>query len=91
VNAQRLLQHFVRISEASNAVPRLRRFILDLAVRRRLVEQDPSDESVLGRLKKPTANELESILSEQGEVRIRNEMCNHEYRFDREAVDTLFR
>jgi molecular chaperone Hsp33 len=34
-------------------------------------------------------DELESILSEQGEVRIRNEMCNHEYRFDREAVEAI--
>jgi molecular chaperone Hsp33 len=34
--------------------------------------------------------ELEAILSQQGEVRIRNEMCNHEYRFDRAAVEELF-
>ena len=34
--------------------------------------------------------ELESILAEQGELRIRNEMCNHEYRFDRAAIDALF-
>lgn len=34
--------------------------------------------------------ELESVLSEQGEVRIRNEMCNHEYRFDRAAVEEMF-
>ena len=34
--------------------------------------------------------EVESILTEQGEVVIRNEMCNHEYRFDRDAVETLF-
>jgi len=34
--------------------------------------------------------EVESILAEQGEVVIRNEMCNHEYRFDRAAVETLF-
>ena len=34
--------------------------------------------------------ELESILAEQGEVVIRNEMCNHEYRFDRAAVTALF-
>lgn len=34
--------------------------------------------------------EVESILAEQGEVVIRNEMCNHEYRFDREAVAALF-
>jgi molecular chaperone Hsp33 len=34
--------------------------------------------------------EVESILAEQGEVVVKNEMCNHEYRFDREAVDALF-
>jgi len=44
MNAERLLQHFDRISEAPDAIPRLRRFILDLAVRGKLVEQDPSDE-----------------------------------------------
>ena len=44
MNAQRLLQHFERIAEAPDAVPRLRRFILDLAVRGKLVEQDPKDE-----------------------------------------------
>jgi molecular chaperone Hsp33 len=35
-------------------------------------------------------DEVESILAEQGEVVIKNEMCNHEYRFDRAAVETLF-
>jgi molecular chaperone Hsp33 len=35
-------------------------------------------------------DECESILAEQGEVVIKNEMCNHEYRFDRDAVNTLF-
>ena len=35
-------------------------------------------------------DECESILAEKGEVVIRNEMCNHEYRFDRDAVETLF-
>lgn len=34
--------------------------------------------------------EVESILAEKGEVLIRNEMCNHEYRFDRDAVAALF-
>jgi molecular chaperone Hsp33 len=34
--------------------------------------------------------EVEAILAEQGEVVIKNEMCNHEYRFDRAAVETLF-
>jgi type I restriction enzyme S subunit len=44
MNPERLLQHFDRISEAPDAIPRLRRFILDLAVRGKLVEQDPNDE-----------------------------------------------
>jgi molecular chaperone Hsp33 len=34
--------------------------------------------------------EVESILAEQGEVVIRNEMCNHEYRFDAQAIAALF-
>ena len=34
--------------------------------------------------------EVESILAEQGEVVIRNEMCNHEYRFDAVAIARLF-
>jgi len=34
--------------------------------------------------------EVQSILAEQGEVVIRNEMCNHEYRFDAAAVARLF-
>ena len=33
MNPARLLQHFDRIAEAPDAIPRLRRFILDLAVR----------------------------------------------------------
>ena len=43
MNADRLLSHFDRIADAPDAVPRLRRFILDLAVRGKLVEQDPND------------------------------------------------
>jgi molecular chaperone Hsp33 len=35
-------------------------------------------------------DEVESILAEQGEVVIRNEMCNHEYRFDARAIAELF-
>jgi type I restriction enzyme S subunit len=44
MNADRLLALFERISEAEDAIPRLRRFILDLAVRGKLVKQDPEDE-----------------------------------------------
>src|SRR5207244_3326695 len=52
MNAGRLLQHFDRISEAPDAIPRLRRFILDLAVRGKLVEQDPNDEPAVELLKR---------------------------------------
>ena len=44
MNPTQLLQHFGRISEAPDAILHLRRFILDLAVRGKLVEQDPNDE-----------------------------------------------
>ena len=57
MNAARLLQHFERISEAPDAVARLRRFILDLAVRGKLVEQDPGDE--------PASELLERIRAEK--------------------------
>ena len=43
MNAEHLLTHFDRIADAPDAIPRLRRFILDLAVRGKLVEQDPSE------------------------------------------------
>lgn len=35
--------------------------------------------------------EVQAVLAERGEVVIRNEMCNHEYRFDAQAVEQLFR
>ena len=44
MNPPQLLDHFDRISDAPDAIPRLRRFILDLAVWGKLVEQDPNDE-----------------------------------------------
>lgn len=46
-----LLNHFEQISDAPDAVPRLRRLILDLAVRGKLVEQDPADKPVTGLLR----------------------------------------
>ena len=43
MNAEHLLTHFDRIADAPDAIPRLRRFILDLAVRGKLVEQDSNE------------------------------------------------
>jgi type I restriction enzyme S subunit len=57
MNAERLLAHFDRIADAPGAVPRLRQFILDLAVRGKLVEQDPNDE--------PASELLERIEAER--------------------------
>ena len=39
MNADRLLALYEQVAEAPNAVPRLRRFVLDLAVRGKLVAQ----------------------------------------------------
>lgn len=44
MSVELLLREFDRITEAPDAVGRLRRFVLDLAVRGRLVRQDPNDE-----------------------------------------------
>jgi type I restriction enzyme S subunit len=43
MNAERLLSHYERIADAPDAIARLRRFIHDLAVRGKLVPQDPRD------------------------------------------------
>ena len=55
MNTERLLAHYDRIADAPEAVPRLRRFILELAVRGKLVEQDPDDEPASELLKQITA------------------------------------
>lgn len=52
MNPAQLLSHFDRISAAPDTLPRLRRFIFDLAVRGRLVEQDHRDEPASELLKR---------------------------------------
>ena len=52
MNPAQLLVHFDRVSDASHAIPCLRRFILDLAVRGKLIEQDPRDEPASELLKR---------------------------------------
>ena len=54
MNAEHLLTHFDRIADTPDAIPRLRRFILDLAVRGKLVPQDP------------TTNQRESVKADCG-------------------------
>lgn len=45
MNPSLLFEHFNLVSNAPGAIPRLRKFILNLALRGKLVEQNPSDES----------------------------------------------
>ena len=52
MNAEQLLTHFDRLADAPDAIPRLRRFILDLAVRGKLAAQDPNDEPAAELLKR---------------------------------------
>lgn len=44
MNSDQLLAQYEKVADAPDAIPRLRRFILDLAVRGKLVLQEPTDE-----------------------------------------------
>lgn len=61
MTADRLLAHYEKIADAPNAIPRLRRFILDLAVRGKLVEQDPADEPASELLKRIAAEKARLV------------------------------
>jgi type I restriction enzyme S subunit len=50
MNAERLLAHYEHIADAPDAIARLRRFILDLAVRGKLVPQLPNDQPIESKL-----------------------------------------
>jgi type I restriction enzyme S subunit len=52
MNADRLMAHYETIVDAPDAISRLRRFILDLAVRGKLVPQDQKDEPASELLKR---------------------------------------
>ena len=65
MNTTQLLEHFDSLLAAPGAVPRLRRFILDLAVRGKLVEQDAKDE--------PAAKLLKRMQSEREHQRSRGD------------------
>jgi type I restriction enzyme S subunit len=67
MNAERLLAHYDRIADAPDAIGKLRRFILDLAVRGKLVPQDANDEPASELLRQIT-NEKEKLVR-VGEIR----------------------
>ncbi len=68
MNPPLLLTHFNRVSDAPEAIPRLRRFILDLAVRGKLVVQDPKDEPASELLKRIQSEK--SQLVKDGKIRL---------------------
>lgn len=61
MNAERLLRHYKQIADAPDAIARLRRFILDLAVRGKLVPQDPADEPASELLKRIAAEKARLV------------------------------
>ena len=67
MNAEQLLTHFDRIADAPDAIPRLRRFVLDLTVRGKLMEQDPNDEPASELLRRIAAEK--ERLVKVGEIR----------------------
>src|SRR5208282_4582911 len=67
MNAERLLAHYERIADAPDAVLRLRRFILDLAVRGKLVPQDPNHEPASELLKRIASEKARLVKA--GEIR----------------------
>lgn len=67
MNADRLLVHYERIADAPDAITRLRRFILDLAVRGKLLPQDPKDEPASELLKRIAKERMRLIKA--GEIR----------------------
>jgi type I restriction enzyme S subunit len=67
MNAERLLRHYERIADAPDAIARLRQFILDLAVRGKLVSQDQSDEPAVELLQRIAAEKAR--LAKTGEIR----------------------
>jgi type I restriction enzyme S subunit len=70
MNPTLLVTHFHRISNAPNAVPLVRRFILDLAVRGKLVDQNPHDEpasTLMDRIDRAKTHQLVVVgLNRQG-------------------------
>jgi len=63
---QQLLALYDRVADAPDTIDRLRRFVLDLAVRGKLVEQDPDDEPVSELLER--IEEEKARLIDRGEI-----------------------
>ena len=80
--AERLLALYDRVADAPDAVPRLRRFVLDLAIRGKLVERDPADEPASKLLKRIAAEKARFVTT--GTIKIRR------YPSNGDAIDPPF-
>ena len=69
MNADRLLAHYAKIADTPDAIPRLRSFILELAVRGKLVGQNPNDEPVETLLERVVAKKEKQVKT--GNIRSR--------------------
>jgi len=69
MNAELLLAHFDRIGDAPDAVPRLRQFVLELAVRGKLLGRDSDDEPASASLKRIQADIAKRVKA--GEIKAR--------------------
>jgi len=67
MNADQLLTLYERVADAPGAIARLRRFVLDLAVRGKLAEQDLDDEPASELLKRIVAEKARLVKA--GEIR----------------------
>ena len=63
MNADHLLALHDRVAEVPDAVARLRRFVLDLAVRGKLVEQNPLDEPAAVLLRRITKEKARLVVA----------------------------
>lgn len=76
MNTERLFAVYDRVADAPDAVGRLRRFVQDLAVRGKLVEQDPTDEPASELLKRIAAEKARMVKA--GEIRRPRKLSNGE-------------
>ncbi len=87
MNAEGLLAHYHRIADAPGAIARLRRFILDLAVRGKLVAQDPRDEPAAGLLARIEKEKMRLI--EAGGIRkpkVLSKVARHDIPADEDVL-----
>lgn len=72
MNAERLLKHFEAISEADDAVQRLRWFVLELAIRGKLVEQNGADVPASALMERIA--QLKARLAKEGSLKAEKEL-----------------